>query len=51
MNKIYTLMDEAQKMELIGEKYQEIQKLYPQVGIALARGVLISTIASILKPT
>ena len=28
--------------ELIEAKYQEIQELYPQVGIALARGILAS---------
>ena len=32
----------ADEPELIEEKYQEIQELYPQVGIALARGVLAS---------
>ena len=30
----------ADEPELIEEKYQEIQELYPQVGIALARGIL-----------
>lgn len=28
------------KPELIEEKYQEIQELYPQIGITLARGIL-----------
>ena len=32
----------ADEPELIEEKYQEIQELYPQVGIALARGILAS---------
>lgn len=32
----------ADEPELIEEKFQEIQELYPQVGIALARGILAS---------
>lgn len=32
----------ADEPELIEEKYQEIQELYPQVGIALAKGILVS---------
>ena len=32
----------ADEPELIEEKYLEIQELYPQVGIALARGILAS---------
>ena len=32
----------ADEPELIEEKYQEIQELYPQVGIALAKGILAS---------
>lgn len=32
----------ADEPDLIEEKYQEIQELYPQVGIALARGILAS---------
>ena len=32
----------ADEPELIEEKYQEIQELYPQIGIALARGILAS---------
>ena len=32
----------ADEPELIEEKYQEIQELYPQVSIALARGILAS---------
>ena len=32
----------ADEPELIEAKYQEIQELYPQVGIALARGILAS---------
>ena len=32
----------ADEPELIDEKYQEIQELYPKVGIALARGILAS---------
>ena len=32
----------ADEPELIEEKYQEIQELYPQVGIALAMGILAS---------
>ena len=31
----------ADEPELIEEKYQEIQELYPQVGIALARGIIM----------
>lgn len=32
----------ADEPELIEEKYQEIQELYPQIGIALAKGILAS---------
>lgn len=32
----------ANEPEMIESKYQEIQKLYPQMGIALARGILSS---------
>ena len=28
--------------ELIEEKYQEIQELYPQISVALAKGILAS---------
>lgn len=32
----------ADEPELIEEKYQEIQELYPQISIALAKGILAS---------
>ena len=32
----------ADEPTLIEEKYREIQELYPQVGIALARGILLA---------
>lgn len=32
----------ADEPELIEEKYQEIQELYPQVGFALTKGILAS---------
>lgn len=32
----------ADEPEQIEEKYQEIQELYPQVGIALAKNILTS---------
>ena len=37
----------ADEPELIEEKYQEIQELYPQVGIALARESWLPKIISI----
>lgn len=32
----------ADEPELIEQKYKEIQELYPQIGIALAKGILAS---------
>ena len=32
----------ADNTEMIESKYQEIQELYPQMGLALAKGILSS---------
>jgi lipopolysaccharide biosynthesis regulator YciM len=40
----------ADEPELIEEKYQEIQELYPQIGISLARAILGAWIHQIHTP-